>query len=91
MLEQVAMSSSRGLPDPGIESVSLSLLHWQVGSLPLAPPGKPTMYLTVNEQRFFSLKVTESVMRHAIHSVFQSLKFGLSNPLTLETNPKECE
>ena len=39
MLERVAMSSSRGLPDPGIESVSLSLLHWQVGSLPLVPPG----------------------------------------------------
>ena len=31
MLERVAMSSSRGLPDPGIESVSLSLLHWQAG------------------------------------------------------------
>ena len=85
------MSSSRGLPDPGIEPVSLSLLHWQVGSLPLAPPGKPTMYLTVNEQQFFSLKVTELVMCHAIHSVLQSLKFGLSNPLTLETNPKERE
>ena len=45
MLEQVAMSSSRGLPDPGIESVSLSLLHWQVGSLPLAPPGKTFPHL----------------------------------------------
>ena len=49
------------------------------------------MYLTVNEQQFFSLKVTELVMCHAIHSVLQSLKFGLSNPLTLETNPKERE
>ena len=29
------------LPNPGIESLSLSLLHWQAGSLPLAPPGKP--------------------------------------------------
>ena len=29
------------LPDPGIEPESLrSNLHWQVGSLPLAPPGK---------------------------------------------------
>ena len=26
------------LPDPGMEP--LCLLHWQVGSLPLAPPGK---------------------------------------------------
>ena len=30
----------RGLPDPGIELQSLSLLHRQVDSLPLAPPGK---------------------------------------------------
>ena len=30
------------LPDLGIEPESLtSNLHWQVGSLPLAPPGKP--------------------------------------------------
>ena len=29
------------LPDPGIEPTSLCLLHWKVGSLPLAPPGKP--------------------------------------------------
>ena len=31
------------LPGPEIEPESLtSNLHWQVGSLPLAPPGKPT-------------------------------------------------
>ena len=29
------------LPHPGTESESLSLLHWQAGSLPLVPPGKP--------------------------------------------------
>ena len=29
------------LPDPGIEPVTLSLLNWQAGPLPLAPPGKP--------------------------------------------------
>ena len=28
------------LPDPGIEPRVLHLLHWQAGSLPLAPPGK---------------------------------------------------
>ena len=27
------------LTDPGIEPTSLCLLHWQGGSLPLAPPG----------------------------------------------------
>ena len=29
------------LPDPGTEPMALSLLHWQAGSLPLVPPGKP--------------------------------------------------
>ena len=29
------------LPDPGIEPSLLCLLHWQAGSLPLVPPGKP--------------------------------------------------
>ena len=28
-------------PDPGIKPHLLGLLHWQTGSLPLAPPGKP--------------------------------------------------
>ena len=27
------------LPNPGIRPMSLSLLHWQAGSLPLVPPG----------------------------------------------------
>ena len=31
----------RDLPDPGIEPGLLCLLHWQVGSLPLVPPGGP--------------------------------------------------
>ena len=29
------------LPDPGIELRLLCLQHWQAGSLPLRPPGKP--------------------------------------------------
>ena len=28
------------LPDPGMEPASLSLQHWQAGSLPLVPPGR---------------------------------------------------
>ena len=41
ILEWVAMPPSRDLPDPRIELVILCLLHWQLGSLPLAPPGSP--------------------------------------------------
>ena len=40
LLEWVAMPSSRDLPNPGIELSLLCLLHWQAGSLPVAPPGK---------------------------------------------------
>ena len=41
ILEWVAMPSPPGdLPDPGIKPASL--MHWQVGSLPLVPPGKPS-------------------------------------------------
>ena len=43
ILESVAMPSSRGLCDPGMEPACL--LHWQVGSLPLGPPGKPSFPL----------------------------------------------
>ena len=33
----------RDLPNPGVKPVSLSLLHWWVGSLPLVPPGNPIL------------------------------------------------
>ena len=39
--EWVAMPSSRGSSQPRDETLSLSLLHWQVSSLPLPPLGKP--------------------------------------------------
>ena len=39
ILEWVAMPFSMGSSWPNL--CLLSLLHWQVGSLPLAPPGKP--------------------------------------------------
>ena len=42
ILEQVTMPSSGGIfPTQGSNLGLLCLLFWQVGSLPLAPPGKP--------------------------------------------------
>ena len=41
ILEWVAMPSSRDLPSPGIEPMSLMSPALAGGSLPLAPPGKP--------------------------------------------------
>ena len=42
-LKWAAMPSCRGSSQPGLNLHLLSLLNWQVGSLPLAPPGKPYM------------------------------------------------
>ena len=36
-------------PTQGLNSPLLSLLHWQVDSLPLAPPGKPIYYYTAKQ------------------------------------------
>ena len=39
-------------PDPRIKPVSLSLLHWQVGSLSLAPHGKPPRASIIQDKSF---------------------------------------
>lgn len=44
-MEQVAISPPGALPNPGINPRLPCLLHWQEGSLPLAPPGKPPQCL----------------------------------------------
>ena len=41
ILEWVAMPSSRGSSRPRDRTQVSRLLHWQAGSLPLAPPGEP--------------------------------------------------
>ena len=48
-----------GLPDPGIKSASLCLLHWQVDPLPLVPPGKPNK----GEKRKWSRSVVSDSLR----------------------------
>ena len=37
----LSFPTARDLPDPGVESHLLCLLHTQADSLPLVPPGKP--------------------------------------------------
>ena len=45
--EKVAIPPPGDLPNPGIEPSFLCFLHWQAGSLPLAPAGKPkAVYIT---------------------------------------------
>ena len=71
ILEWVAMSSSRGSSRPRDRAPCLlCLLHWQAGSLPLAPPGKP---LT-----FYSLYPQERVVKALKYMVSESLHIHLS-------------
>ena len=51
ILEWVAMPSFRGSSQPRDWTCILCLLHWQVGSLPLAPPGKP-LHLSFSSVHF---------------------------------------
>ena len=47
ILEWVAISFSRGSSQSrDWTRISCVYLHWQVGSLPLAPPGKPVSWMT---------------------------------------------
>ena len=49
------------LPDPGTEPMSLSLLHRQMGSLPLVPPGKtPLSGLFISKDKTLSLGIKTS-------------------------------
>ena len=51
ILEWVAMPSSRGSSWPRDRThASHVYLHWQAGSLPLAPPGKPAIYIPGDPQ-----------------------------------------
>ena len=43
----------RCLPDQGLNPRLLQLLHWQVNSLPLMPPGKPHMFHNYMEEHLW--------------------------------------
>ena len=51
-LEWVVMPFSRGsFPPKDWTHFSLCLLHWQAGSLPLVPPGKPGQHLLISQEK----------------------------------------
>ena len=53
VLEWVAMPFSRGSSWPRDQTHVSCLLHWQVGSLPLAPPGEGTWPAPTSSQIYF--------------------------------------
>ena len=69
-LEWVAMPSSRASFQPRDQtSVSFVSLHWQVGSLPLAPPGNPR-YIYIYIQLIHFL-IQQKLMQHYKANIFQ--------------------
>ena len=61
ILEWVAIHSSRGSSRPrGSNPCLLHLLHWQVGSLPLAPPGSPWTNVFICNMRLTILPTSQN-------------------------------
>ena len=61
ILKWVATSSSRGIfLTQGSNPCFLCLLHWQAGSLPLVPPGKPTVNIGASVNFPFCLACIQS-------------------------------
>ena len=42
----------------------MSLMHWQAGSLPLAPPGKSYMYIHTHTHTHTYMYITEATVQH---------------------------
>ena len=62
ILEWITCPPPGDLPNPGVEPTSLtSLLHWQVGSLQLAPPGN------------YNITSIQDQMMHDMHKLFSWL------------------
>ena len=72
ILEWVAMLSSKGSSRPWHHTHVFCLLHWQVGSLSLVPPGKsPEQYFS----SYLSLKKKKKKKTVSLHSHF-AIKFS---------------
>ena len=68
----LSLSPPVDLPDPGIKPVSLTSLHWQTGSLSLAPPGKP--FLAGEEYKDQFWKIPESGTKKVQSPLFHSFQ-----------------
>ena len=62
ILKWVAMPLSKGsFPIQGLNQCLLCLLHWQVASLPLMPPGKPSPVVVICK----NVRNKETIKRHS--------------------------
>ena len=73
-------------PIQGLNPYLLHLLHWQEGSLPLVPPGKPWTYaLFVNNSQTQTSSQLKSLDHNHISAWTQTPCFGLLAVLSLRT------
>ena len=61
----------------------LCLLHWQAGSLPLVPPGKPTVSMELKNTKHFSKSYRERQISYDITHMCNLIKNDLQNRNTL--------
>ena len=54
-------TSPGGLPSPGLNLRLLRLLHWQMASLPLVPPGKPFTREWVRANQRLCIRIHQSI------------------------------
>ena len=85
-----------GLPDPGTEpSYALLLLHWQAGSLPVAPPGKHIYIcvcslMSLVSSCFINLGYTVNCLSFPLYSLALTARFvGWGNVTSMLCLPLE--
>ena len=89
ILEWVAMPSLQGIfPTQRLNLHLFCLLHWQAGSLPLAPPGKPNLYFLVHPllQSLFNISIT-IFLTAELGPFQQPTNFQASTSHPLPSNP----
>ena len=79
-------------PTQGLNRCLLSLLHWQAGSLPLAPPGKPLSVtalglqgspkLVVEKQTVYSLQSLQDLPLGPLQEILLTFALATANHYT---------
>ena len=75
ILEWVAISFSRGSSHPGIQPLSLSLLHWQVGSIPLVLPQRGKKEKLSTKKLKDPELCTQNIQRHRFQELWPGPTF----------------
>ena len=84
------------LPDLGIECL-ICLLHWQSGSLPLAPPGKPSIHIIymfssiILLLTFLRSHIQCDYLAGSIYTNFVGLSVSAAAAKSLQSCPTLCD